>query len=115
MTSRDFCLSWTDEVSLIHAVIAQVIAHPELAGVSNSGAGLSNGFFFFSAEFPFQLDHHLILLLVVQLYINFILKLSHGRGVLSTEDRYLNFSKYQMSAVENSFKDFFLLNVALNF
>lgn len=101
MTSRDFCLSWTDEVSLIHAVIAQVIAHPELAGVRNSGAALSNGFFF-PAVFPFQLDHHLILLLVVQLYTNFILKLSDGRGVLSTEDRYLNIRSHQLKIVSKT-------------
>lgn len=92
---------------LLHILDLLVLGTPELLS--------QMAFFFFSAEFPFQLDHHLILLLVVQLYMNFILKLSRGRGVLSTEDRYLNFSKYQMSAVENSFKDFFLLNVALNF
>lgn len=65
------CLSWTDELALIHAVIPQIIAHPELAGVRNSGAVFSHGFlfFFFLAAFPFQLDHHLILLLVVQLHI----------------------------------------------
>lgn len=64
---------------------------------------------FFSVAFPFQWDHHLILLLVVQLYTNFVLKLLGGK-----EDRYLNLSKYQIAAVGNSFKDFLLLNVALN-
>lgn len=92
MIFSDFCLSWTDELSSIHAEVPQIIAHPELAGVRNSGAAFSNNFFFFffpPVAFPFHLKHHLILLLVVQLYMNFILKLSDGKGVLFTEDRYL--------------------------
>lgn len=67
------CLSWTDELALIHAVIPQIIAHPELAGVRNSGAVFSHGFFFF---FPCSISlsigppfDYLILLLVVQLHI----------------------------------------------
>lgn len=118
MIFSDFCLSWTDDLTLIHAVIPQIIAHPELAGVRNSGAAFSNGFFFFflipSEAFPFQLDHHLILLLVVQLYMSLILKLSNGKGVLSTQDRYLNLYEYQTSAAGNSFKDFLLLSVDIN-
>lgn len=46
--------------------------------------------------------------------MNLILKLSIGKGVLSTQDRYLNLYKYQTSAVGNSFKDFLLLSVAIN-
>lgn len=47
MIFGDFCLSWTDELTSIHAVIPETIAHPELAGVRNSGAAFLCDFIFF--------------------------------------------------------------------